>query len=57
MKSLFTFLPVLTLLAIIVSCGGEQRESIVVEASSMEDALSLAAKTNTFIVVEFWMDG
>ena len=57
MKSLFRFLPVLTLLAIIVSCGGEQRESIVVEASSMEDALSLAAKTNTFIVVEFWTDG
>jgi hypothetical protein len=57
MKSLFRFLPVLTFLALLLSCGGEQRQSVVVEARSMEEALSLARDAGSFIVVEFWMDG
>jgi hypothetical protein len=57
MKSFCRFLPVFALLALLLSCGGEQQESAVVEAGSLEEALSLAAENSSFVVVEFWMDG
>ena len=57
MKSFCRFLPVFALVALLLSCGGEQQESAVVEAGSLEEALSLAAENSSFVVVEFWMDG
>jgi hypothetical protein len=57
MKALLRLLPVFFAIAILISCGGEQQESAIIEARSMEEALSLAAENNSFVVIEFWMDG
>jgi hypothetical protein len=56
MTKLCRVVPVLLALAFLVSCGSETEKGIV-EAQSMEEALSLAARDNSFVVIEFWMDG
>jgi hypothetical protein len=50
-------MPVLFVLAFLLSCGGEQQEKAMLEAQSMDEALELAAENSSFIVIEFWMDG
>lgn len=57
MKALLRLLPAFFAIALLISCGGEQQESAIIEARSMEEALSLAAENNSFVVIEFWMDG
>jgi hypothetical protein len=57
MKPLCRLMPVFLFLAFLISCGSEQQEGVVVEARSMEEALSLATENNSFVVIEFWMDG
>jgi hypothetical protein len=57
MKALHRLIPLLVVLILLASCAGERQEGAVLEAHSMEDALTLAADNNAFIVIEFWMDG
>jgi hypothetical protein len=56
MRSFCRLIPVIIVLALLLSCG-ESRRDVVVEADSLEEALSLAAENNSLVVVEFWMDG
>lgn len=57
MKTLLRLLPIFFAIALLTSCGGERQEGAIVEAQSMEEALSLARQNNSFVVIEFWMDG
>ena len=57
MKTIPRLIPVLAVLILLASCAGERRENVFFEAQSMEEALALAAENNSFIVIEFWMDG
>lgn len=57
MNALHRLMPVFVLLALLVSCGGEQGTEPLLEAHSMAEALELAAENNSFIVIEFWLDG
>ena len=57
MKALHRLIPLLVVLVLLASCAGERQEGAVLEAHSMEDALTLAADNNAFIIIEFWMDG
>lgn len=57
MRTLFRLMPMILVLAAILSCGGEQQESAIIEAHSMDEALALAAQHNSVIAIEFWIDG
>ncbi len=56
MKALRRVMPILLVLAFLVSCGAERQDGVV-EAGSLDEALALAAERNSFVVIEFWMPG
>ena len=57
MKPLCRLIPVLFVVAILLSCGGEQQQEALLEAHSMDEALALAAENDSYVVIEFWVDG
>lgn len=57
MRVLYRLVFVVVILASMVSCGGEQAAEGMLEAHSMDEAVALAAQNNSFIVIEFWLDG
>jgi hypothetical protein len=57
MKSLLRLMPILVVLALLLSCSGGGRGDSIIEAHSMEEALGLASENSAFVAVEFWIDG